>query len=289
MNARSDCFPALCSHQPALDTNSRDKWIAFLAASLLCLSLLASALLIVWLSLTPDTWRVRPRGGSLGISEIQLVGGEGAKTSPAFEIVSPEDEQTDASITREMISLLNQLDGRSAELVDGVPGEEEGRTGTGPGPEGKILVRPRPVPPSRWIFRIDRIATTDDYARLLDDVGIELGTFDDAGFVYLRDVSKQSPVVRRSTTTTDGRFYTRWQSGTLAELDYQLLQQAGIVPSGPVVHFFGKPLEDQLTDLEIQASRSAGRRLKNVRRTWFGVSEAAGRFEFFVLKQQFKE
>ncbi len=289
MNSRSDILPAFQPLQPNLRTNWYDRWAAGVVATLVCLCLLLSGLLVVWLSLTAEMWATFSRT-SPGTAEIEVFGGQGSGIPPMPELSSPEDEQTDADLAREMSVLLNHLDGQDAELIEGVPGDSEGLEGTKRGPKTTIVGPPPKAKPNRWVFRIDQIATLDAYAKLLDDTGIELGTFDATGFVYLTDVSRKTPRVRRATTSTDERFFTRWQSGTLAKLDHDLFQRAGITSVRPeIVHFFPGKLERRLIQLEINATHSASQRMKNIRRTLFGVRKNGRRFEFFVVKQQFKE
>ncbi len=293
MNAQLQAAGSPRPDSPFLCTTKADRTVSWLLASLLCLALLASVLAIVWL--TNLSQQSNPSLGGTGLGTIEQFFGAPVPQQ-ALDVLTPEDLTDDpshipvASVEAELTAIVEQLGELDAELVDEPPGGRKG-TGIGDGAEpGVIVVPPDDNRPQRWSFSIDRIASIDEYTQMLDQLGIELGTFDVAGFVYLTDVRSKMPGQRRPTVSRDDRFYTVWQSGSLAQMDHQLFRRAGVdrLPTRPMVHFFSPQLESQLAAMELEATRKNGRKLKDIRRTSFNLRKQSGRFVFYVGQQHFR-
>jgi hypothetical protein len=251
-------------------------------------------LAIVWLTNLSQQSDLSLGGTGLGTFEYLF----GAPVpQQALDVLTPEDPTDDpshvpeTSIEAELTAIVEQLGELDAELVDEPPGGQKG-TGIGDGAEpGVIVVPPDDSRPQRWFFSIDRIASIDEYTQMLDQLGIELGTFDAAGFVYLTNVRSKMPGQRRPTASRDDRFYTVWQNGSLAQMDHQLFRRARVdrLPTRPMVHFFSPQLESQLAAMELEATKKNGRKLKDVRRTSFQLRKLSGRFVLYVSQQHFRD
>jgi hypothetical protein len=76
------------------------------------------------------------------------------------------------------------------------------------------------------------------------------------------------------------------RSGELRQADRQLAAKAGVKTDGRIVFQFYSPQMYQ-TLLTLENARLGKHRISEVRRTVFGVRGAAGRFEFFVIDQQY--
>ena len=93
---------------------------------------------------------------------------------------------------------------------------------------------------------------------------------------------------RQGTGKQEKRLYFTWNSGTLRQLDGQLLGRAGVITSGRVtLQFFPPNLEEQLFQLEMRnASEKFG--IKNpryLRKTIFKVQKSGSGFIFKVVNQ----
>ena len=76
------------------------------------------------------------------------------------------------------------------------------------------------------------------------------------------------------------------RSGELRAGDRQLAAKAGVKTDGRVVfQFYNEATYRSL--LALEAARKGNRRIKDVRRTVFGVRAARGQYEFYVIDQQY--
>ena len=88
-----------------------------------------------------------------------------------------------------------------------------------------------------------------------------------------------SPAELRDRTVAD-------LPGELRAGDRQLATKAGVKTEGRVVfQFYSEATYKSL--LALEATRKGNRRIKDVRRTVFGVKANQGRYEFYVIDQQY--
>jgi hypothetical protein len=79
-------------------------------------------------------------------------------------------------------------------------------------------------------------------------------------------------------------FLHRW--GELRAAERQLAEKAGVKTDGRVVfQFYSDATYRKL--LELEAARKGNRRIRDVRKTIFGVKSNRGQFEFYVIDQQY--
>jgi hypothetical protein len=72
----------------------------------------------------------------------------------------------------------------------------------------------------------------------------------------------------------------------LRDADRRLLRKAGVDTSGKVVFQFYSP-ETYQALFKLEAAAVAPRTISQLRRTVFGVHNTAGRYEFFVISQEY--
>lgn len=140
----------------------------------------------------------------------------------------------------------------------------------------------------RWEVRLNA-ATTDEYARQLDFFQIELAVAGggNSEVIYISQVAAARPHVRTGNPRDEQRLRFMHRSGTLRDADRTLAAKAGVDTEGKVVaQFYSRDMYQTLLALETTARGS--RSISDVRRTIFGVKETAGRFEFYVISQEFR-
>jgi hypothetical protein len=149
--------------------------------------------------------------------------------------------------------------------------------GGGPGDGGV----PRPA---RWVIVFPAGQTPDEYARMLDYFGIEMGVPAGRSTIEYATNLSGTPRTRIGPARSDDRLFFSWEGGDRKANDVQMLARAGIqVGNKPIFHFYPKELaDDTLAQLE---ARFAGRQPIEIRRTRFTVARAGNRWEFKVIEQ----
>lgn len=129
--------------------------------------------------------------------------------------------------------------------------------------------------------------TVDAYSRQLDHFGIELGVLlPDGRVAYARGFSSDSPQTREGPSDEEERYYLIWRRGPLEQVDRQLLDRAGIDPTGrPVLKFLPAKVEQQMAQLERQ---HAGDRAERIRKTRFGIVPRGGGWGIIVFEQTYR-
>jgi hypothetical protein len=181
-----------------------------------------------------------------------------------------------------------------AEIVGGEPSSSVG-VGKGPSRGDKRGAGPPGpgdqdgVPPwERWEIRFDP-QTIAEYSRQLDFFQIELAVAGGGSAVvtYVTNVSNTKPTVRTGSPKDEKRLRFMHRSGALREADRKLVNKAGVDPTDKVVvQFYSQPMYETLRSLE--NVQMGSRPLSEVRQTSFGVRETAGKYEFFVISQEYR-
>ena len=130
----------------------------------------------------------------------------------------------------------------------------------------------------------------DAYARQLDFFGVELGVAGggDPNVRYVSKLASRNPTVRVGDPREEQRLRFLHRSGKLREADRSLVSKAGVDPTGKVVFQFYTPAAYQ-TLLGLENAKMGSRRIAEVRKTIFGVREVDGRYEFFVIAQEYRD
>ncbi len=167
--------------------------------------------------------------------------------------------------------------------IAGKPGKV---TGTGRRPLGRGNGKGGFPREDRWYVRFGSLSGVDEYAKQLDYFGIELGVVLDGKLIYISKLATARPVSRTVAGGKDeGRLYFTWQGGNRKQADVQLFRKAGIdVGNAPLLHFYPKPTEDALAQLEF---KYRNRRAAEIRRTFFEVIPSKAGYDFEVVRQTY--
>jgi hypothetical protein len=103
---------------------------------------------------------------------------------------------------------------------------------------------------------------------------------------YVSNLSAASPTVRTGDPKDEHRLRFLHRSGELRAGDRQLAEKAGVRTEGRIVFQFYDQATYRLL-LGLEAAAKGNRRIKDVRRTVFGVRSAGGKYEFYVIEQQY--
>lgn len=139
----------------------------------------------------------------------------------------------------------------------------------------------------RWEIRMSA-ENLAEYAKQLDFFKVELAVAGGGSPVveYISNVSAARPTVRVGDPKDEHRLRFLHRSGELREGDRQLAAKAGVKTEGRVVfQFYSDATYKSL--LALEATRKGNRRIKDVRRTIFGVRPSKGQYEFYIIDQQY--
>lgn len=298
MKRRTRLSAASDEERSALRATRYDQVASLLLASLVVMGSLTLLMFLVWLSN-----RMSYATPAVPVTVLEDVGGGGSGTvlgsEQQFEEPSPAEMQPASSSAvvsspdQAFSSLANIVAANVQELdtVYGSPsvGTGEG-TGTGSG-KGKGPGGPGTsdgIPPyERWEIRMSA-ANLDEYAKQLDFFKVELGVAGggNPNVDYISNLSSASPKRRTGEPTDEHRLRFLHRSGELRAGDRQLAERAGVKTDGRVVFQFYDQSTYQLL-LGLEAAQKGNRRIKEVRRTVFGVRSVRGRYEFYVIEQQY--
>ena len=131
----------------------------------------------------------------------------------------------------------------------------------------------------------------DGFARLLDTMQIEIGAL--GGGIKSVDYATNLSGAIKKRSVEGGKHEKRLffaPTDKQSELwTRQLLGKASIQTQGRVIlHFYSAKAENLLATVETQAFQKAGKRLDEVRRTYFSVRRSGGSFQFVVDKQEYR-
>ena len=282
-----------------LVTSKHEQASAMLSSMLLLLGVVTIGMFVAWLSAT-IVWD-RPvaevvledvGGGSFGNT---MPGGERDLEEPSPEEVKEVMVEDKADQGFEAITSMVSTAAVDLDSVDSVGGSTAlGRgegTGTGDGwgkgPGGPGTSDGIPAW-ERWEIKFSS-NDLDLYARQLDFFKVELGVAGGGIDVvdYCSNLSAAKPNKRFAKPTLEKRLFFLYKTGNLREADRALARKAGIEVSDRVVFQFYTPeMYKQLLTLE--NVRMGKRRIIEVKKTTFGLRGSAGKWEFFVLDQQYR-
>jgi len=280
-----------------MNVSMYDRVASLLISLLIFLSLAAVFLFVVWF-----TNRVFARQEAVPVV-MQDVGGGSLEgiAGESIEIESPNQdeiaEETDLEDEPELQETLamvmdtiatRQADLADPSLTDEISSSRSGAsTGDGRAPGlGSGDGSPGVTRAQRWEIRFADGATLDEYAKQLDFFNIELGAIGATSTVYYAtNLSAKTPTQRTGPGDQEQRMYMSWQGGSLKAADKALLNRAGIKTDGRLfVQFYPADVENLLLGLEL-AYRN--RDQSEIRKTVFGVRQAGGGYEFYVIEQSY--
>jgi hypothetical protein len=272
-----------------------DQVASMLVTTLLVLGTVTLLMFLIWLS-SRITWQTP----AVPITVLEDVGGGGSGqvlgSEQQFEEPSPSQvrevavgmpvEQSVESIAAVVATKAPEFD-----AVYGSPslGKGEGAgtgDGRGKGPGGPATSEGIPAY-ERWEIRMSA-TNLDEYAKQLDYFKVELGVVGGGSpnVDYVANLSSARPNARVGDPKNEHRLRFLHRSGELRAADRELAAKAGVKTDGRVVfQFYNDATYKSL--LALEADRKGNRRIKDVRRTVFGVRPVRGQYEFFVIDQQY--
>jgi len=287
-------------HPPdsSLRVSRYDQVSGLLVTVLLALGTITLLMFLVWLS-SRTAWTVP----AVPVTVLEDVGGGGSgNMAPAErELVEPPPEEVQdiaeppVAASLEAISTIVSVEAAQLDAivtaVDGSTGTGHGKgsgvgDGTGPGPGGPGTSDGIPAW-ERWEVRMT--ANNDvEYSKQLDFFKVELAVAGGGSpdVEYISNLSSPKPTVRRGDPKKENRLRFMHRSGELRQADRRLAAKAGVKTDGRVVFQF----YDQATYkalLTLENAKMGKRRIREVRRTVFGVKGSGGRYEFYVIDQQY--
>ena len=276
-----------------------DQVASSLLAFLLVFGCVTVLMFFIWLSR-----RILITRPAVPVTVLEDVGGGGSGTvlgaEQQFEEPSPQEAPQAATSASAAVSFEQSLSAvasvvssnvQELDAVYGSPsiGKGEG-TGMGDG-KGKGSGGPgtlEGIPAyDRWEIRMSA-ANLDEYAKQLDYFKVELGVAGggNPNVDYISKLSSPRPAVRTGDPKDEHRLRFLHRSGELRAGDRQLAERAGVKTEGRIVFQFYDQATYQLL-LRLEAAAMGSRRVKDVRRTVFGVKSTAGRYEFYVIEQHY--
>jgi hypothetical protein len=275
-----------------------DQVASGLVVSLIVFGLVTLLMFLIWLSN-----RLTYATPAVPVTVLEDVGGGGSGqtlgSEQQFEEPSPAEVQSISSTAVEAtneqtLNSISAVVAAKAPEFDAVYGSQslgsgqgtgtgDGR-GKGPGGPGTSDGIPAY---ERWEIRMSA-ANLDEYAKQLDFFQVELGVAGggNPNVDYLSNLSQARPTVRVGDPKEERRLRFLHRSGELRAGDRQLAAKAGVKTDGRVVfQFYSEATYRSL--LALEATRKGNRRIKDVRRTVFGVRPKGRQYEFYVIDQQY--
>jgi hypothetical protein len=281
----------------ALRLSRYEQVSGMLLTSLLVMGVVTLMMFMVWLSsrifwvtpAVPVTVLEDVGGGGSG----QVFGSEQQLEEPGPEEVQVQT-QTEMPAEQSLLAMSSVVAAAKVQDLDldfGSPslGSGEGTgmgDGRGKGPGGPGTSDGIPAY-ERWEIRLSA-TNLDEYAKQLDYFKVELGVVGggNPNVDYISNLSAAKPTVRVGEPKNEHRLRFLHRSGELRSADRQLAAKAGVKTDGRIVfQFYNEGTYRSL--LALEAARKGNRRIKEVRRTVFGVKADRGKYEFYVINQQY--
>ena len=272
------------SGMETLGTTRHEQASAMLSSILLLLGVITTGMVLAWLSAT-IVWS-RPKAPTIavdvggGFNGDSPTGGEkeldvpGPEESRDVMVVEEKGDQAFESITSMVSSQALAWDDEDS--VRRKEGSE------GPGDQVGIPAW------KRWEIKYSA-RDIEVYAQQLDFFKVELGVAGGGSDVvdYCSNLSAPKPTRRIAMPKHEKRLFFICKAGALREADRTLARKAGIEVLGRVVFQFYTPeMYKQLLTLE--NVRMGKRRISEVKKTTFGLRGTPGKWEFYVLDQQYR-
>jgi hypothetical protein len=266
-----------------------DHAVGLVWALLVLTATAAACLLIMWwtsrIFLTQKTVPVSMQG--LGDGS----GGEETGLAEGPELQSPEPSELEQEVELDLPQLEETLQtvtdaiSFSAAVSEEFTLDPQETGGPRPGRGGGGFGEGGYPGHQRWEVILPAGATLEEYAAMLDGLGIRLGVIAPGGSVLVVDrLSAAAPrVVSATASEAAGWLYFTHKQSRLIEADRELLGKARVSLTNQIlVQFYPETLEQRLAQLE---TGFVGRTPQQIRKTRFGVRLVGGRHDFFVLEQ----
>lgn len=198
------------------------------------------------------------------------------------EVLEPQLEMSLEAVTEVVTSQSAALESLEGQLnPNGAGGGLGDSRPLGPPGDGEDVI-PRF---ERWEIQFES-SDLKTYARQLDFFKIQLGTLAGGDQVRYASALATNPQSSEGSTAKEERLYMTWRDGSFKEADRELLSSAGITPGPVVMQFYDPETENMLAFLEKQYAKD--RKIGEIRRTYFGVRTKGNEFEFYVIRQEYR-
>ena len=295
MSANTLPPPSRARQSAELEVSRYDQVAGLLLAVLVVLGCVTLMMFVLWLS--SRMFLLQP---PVAVEVLEDVGGGGSGENLAgspqeLQEPSPEEVQqveepsvTDsisalAAIVSSEVQTLETLEGASSTGQGEGQGQGDGR-GVGPGGPGTSDGIPAW---ERWEIQM-AADTLPEYARRLDFFKVELGVAGGGkpNVDYISALSSPKPRLRTGAPKDEKRLRFLHRSGQLRDADRALAAKAGVNTAGRVVfQFYDQQTYNTL--LRLENAKMGKRRIKEVKRTVFGVRQTGQRYEFYVISQEY--
>ncbi len=296
MSASSQSPPSRSRLSPTeLQVSRYDQVAGLLLAVLIVLGFVTAMMFVLWLS--SRMFLLQP---PVAVTMLEDVGGGGSGENMAggqqeLQEPSPEEVQQvqEPSVT-ESINALSSIVTAEAQKLEAFEGSSSYGKGVGTGQGDGRGIGPGGPGTSDGIPAWDRwevqmaAETLSEYARRLDFFEVELGVAGggNPNVQYISALSSAKPKVRSGAPKDEKRLRFLHRSGELSQADRSLAAKAGVNAGGRVVfQFYSQKTYDTL--LRLENAKLGTHRIKDVRKTVFGVRTVGQRYEFFVISQEY--
>ncbi len=269
-----------------MKASTYDKVSSMLIAWLILAIVAVLVLFALWLSM-----QVFQRPLAVPVELLPVGEGGGLDSGAEFDpnVIDPGDPnvvQESLTLQETFQSVVNIVSSNAALFSDVSPLDDallteggkrgDGRTkGNGIGKAGR---------PRRWEFFFDKGITVPEYARLLDELGIELGVLKPGGrVVYVSQLAAPKPIVREGASEDETRYYLTWTKSSADSGDKEILEKVGI-EGGLILKFLSQETERYLQTLELE---KAGDRRLMIHQTAFTIQRTPEGPKFVVFEQTY--
>ncbi len=304
MSAPAVNRPSVAVAPSSLEVSRYDQVAGSLVSVLIVMGVLVAVMFVLWLASLP----VRiPTAAPVRMLEDVGGGGFGDNFTPGMQReffeptidevpTPPTAESSSVETIADSLAAVSTVVSAEAPTLDYLEGPTGGHgrgsgegmgDGTGRGPGGPGTSDGIPAW-ERWEVRMSA-ERLDEYAKQLDFFAVELGVA--GGGVpnvdYITNLSAAKPKTRVGAPKDERRLRFLHRSGALRQADRELAAKAGVNTTGRVVfQFYSKQMYDSL--LRLENERMGKRRIREVRRTVFGVKKVGAKYEFFVISQEYR-
>lgn len=208
--------------------------------------------------------------------------------------VNAEEDVIDPAVQPELIEtetvelvVENVVDVLSTQPVVADPDAFQDPLATAEGPVGRRKFGNGPgtggLPrEERWLITYPPGQSLQEYAKLLDSFGIELGVIADGKLYVLSNLSASRPTVRAVSPEEEKRLYLTWRAGDRMKADLELARKGGIKNPVAVIQLIPPELEQKLAELERAYKGLSPDRIIS---TQFKLRKRGNTWEFYVARQ----
>ena len=131
-----------------------------------------------------------------------------------------------------------------------------------------------------------------EYVQQLEFFDVELGAVSKttARIDLISNLTSSKPTLSFTDRSSEKRLYFSYQASRLKKWDQHLARIAGVsdVTDRFIVQFYEPNVRQVLRELELAYAQDQGKRLLEVKRTYFRVKPRGSGYEYYVHKMEFR-